>query len=221
MVDFLLHRFNNILVVISLEVNKTIVLLKANTNFNLISLSVVEIRYWKYYLFGALIFWTFIFFSIFICRVEKKTIIGLRFNQIAFVLNLIINTELVDTYQVSETDQISPETRLRLIELINLFEKEHRYKDPCISLTSLASEFGTNRSYLSAILRERNNENFNSYLNTLRVEYVITLLNHETELKLCKIAYISALAGFSSHSQFSTVFKRVKGVTFSKYLKEI
>lgn len=219
MVDFLLHLFQNILFFSSLEVNKDMVLLKTNAKFIILSLNIVGIRYWQYYLFGGIIIWSFILCTLFIGKIERKAIKILRFNHISFVLNLITNTEF-DTYEVSETNQISPETQLRLIELIDLFEKEHRYKDPTISLTSLASEFGTNRSYLSAILRERNNENFNSYLNTLRVEYVITLLSHETELKLCKIAYISALAGFSSHSQFSTVFKRVKGVTFSKYLKD-
>lgn len=194
---------------------------------NVISLKVAELSVntmftkWLYFYIAAGVFLMFSFtiFIFLICRTEKKTKNFLAFNQLSYVLDLLLTMD-IESKQDYDTDLMSIETKIRLMDYIDKFEAEHGYKDPLISLTSLSTSFGTNRSYLSAILKERNNENFNTYINRLRVEYVLKLLRSEDDLKFCKVAYISSLAGFSSHSQFSTVFKRVKGVTFTMYIKE-
>lgn len=192
---------------------------------NTISLSTAELSssllftrgLYFYIAAGIFLIFSLALFTFLIRKIEKRTINYLSVNQLSFVLDSLLT---IDTNPDGDTDLMSIETKIRLIEYIEKFEREHGYKDPLVSLTTLSTSFGTNRSYLSAILKERNNENFNTYINRLRVEYVLELLRSEGDLKFCKVAYISSLAGFSSHSQFSTVFKRVKGVTFTKYIKE-
>lgn len=78
-----------------------------------------------------------------------------------------------------------------------------------LKLEDLAEEFNFNYHYLSAYFNQQMKEGFSDYLNRLRIEKACRLLE-ESDLS---ISQVSSEVGYSEHSYFCRVFKRVTGKT--------
>ncbi|WP_407270958.1 response regulator [Radiobacillus sp. PE A8.2] len=72
-------------------------------------------------------------------------------------------------------------------------------------------------NYFSTLFKQKTGENFNSYVNDLRIEEAKTLLA-ETPLKVSEIA---EQVGFKEYKYFVDVFKRFSGTTPTNYRKFI
>ena len=102
------------------------------------------------------------------------------------------------------------------------FETTTKFTNKDLSLAVLAGQFDTNTKYLSEVINSNYNVNFNTYINRLRIHYIIQKLKTEPNFKSYKISYLAENSGFSSHSSFATVFKSITGispVTFIELLK--
>lgn len=86
-----------------------------------------------------------------------------------------------------------------------------------LSLKQLADEFHFNYYYLSSYFSYHNKEGFSEYLNKIRVEKAAELLRNET----IPVSEISYMVGYSDHSYFCKVFKKLKNATPSKFRKNI
>ena len=82
----------------------------------------------------------------------------------------------------------------------------------------LAGMLNTNTKYLSHVLNTYLNKDFNSYINELRIRYIIAKIEQNDVFKNYKISYLAEEAGFSSHSKFSAIFKSVTGFSPSTFL---
>ena len=91
---------------------------------------------------------------------------------------------------------------------------EQRYAEP-LSLTEIAKHFHFNPSYLSSYFASHNKEGFSEYLNKIRVEKAADLLEKDT----ASISEISSMVGYSDHSYFTKVFKKLSGFSPSHYRK--
>ncbi|MEK3890190.1 response regulator transcription factor [Bacillus sp. FSL K6-3431] len=110
------------------------------------------------------------------------------------------------------------EKRLNMVQpnmqkLLNYIDKHYAES---LSLTEMADHFHFNPSYLSNYFSMNNNEGFNEYLNKVRIEKSTELLKQDTT----PISEISHLVGYSDHSYFCKVFKKMKGTSPSKYRKQ-
>ncbi|MDR6120468.1 two-component system response regulator YesN [Bacillus sp. SLBN-46] len=85
-----------------------------------------------------------------------------------------------------------------------------------LTLTEVAKHFHFNPSYLSNYFSTHNNEGFIEYLNKIRIEEATKLLIKNTE----SISEISGMVGYSDHSYFCKVFKKIKGVSPSQYRRK-
>ena len=125
--------------------------------------------------------------------------------------------------QVEATDRkvikVSLELDERIIKLLKKFEQKQRFLSPAISLTNMSSDFNTNSTYLSAIIKKHKNINFSGYINDLRIDYIITKLETTPQYLNYKIAYLAEECGFSSHTVFIRVFKEKTGVTPSVFIE--
>lgn len=108
-----------------------------------------------------------------------------------------------------------------LLKKLEDFEQNEEYLDPSMSLNLLAENLNTNTKYLSEIINTHKNKNFHSYINELRVNYIIDKLKHNPVYLKYKVSHLAEEAGFSSHSLFSTVFKQVTGFSPAAYTKLI
>lgn len=82
-----------------------------------------------------------------------------------------------------------------------------------MSLAVLAGQLDTNTKYLSEVINKHYNMNFNSYINKLRINFIVAKLKSDPSFINYKISYLAEACGFSSHSSFATVFKSITGIT--------
>ncbi|MDN3438366.1 response regulator transcription factor [Planococcus sp. APC 3900] len=92
---------------------------------------------------------------------------------------------------------------------------EQHYTEP-LRLSEIASHFHFNASYLSSYFSAHHKEGFSEYLNRVRIKKSMDLL----ENSLVTISNISGMVGYSDHSYFCKVFKRITGTSPGSYRKE-
>ena len=88
------------------------------------------------------------------------------------------------------------------------------YRNPDISLNSMATSLLTNRTTLSKALRELGYTNFNAYINSLRIEDFINRVKNERIYNYQDVFYN---VGFRSRSTAVRNFKLYTGKTPSEY----
>ena len=89
---------------------------------------------------------------------------------------------------------------------------KNHYAEP-LTLSDVAANFHFNPSYISSYFKAHNREGFIDSLNRIRIEEACKLLLQDR----ATIAEISDMVGFSEHSYFCKVFKKVKGMSPSQY----
>ncbi len=110
-----------------------------------------------------------------------------------------------------------------LLQRLSLLNTHHWYLNPDADLPTLAQELKTSTHQLSKTINAKFEMNFNQYLNSLRVDYVIQTINtyliQDRILPSIEELYMSA--GFNSKSTFNRHFKRIAGTTPSEYIQSI
>ncbi|MBQ7042023.1 MAG: helix-turn-helix transcriptional regulator [Muribaculaceae bacterium] len=101
--------------------------------------------------------------------------------------------------------------------LNKLFEQEHIFLNPDISISDVARLIGTNRSYLSEYLNTNCHSSFTDYINNMRLDHAEKLMSQNEKMSLDEI---SSSSGFNSLSTFRRAFVRKHGVTPSNYRHE-
>ena len=94
------------------------------------------------------------------------------------------------------------------------YMKEHYQRD--ISLSELAEVAGVSPNYLSRLFKEETGINFVDWLNKLRIEKAVQLMENST----MKIYEIAEKVGFSNYKYFSSIFKKITGHTPKQYQKQ-
>jgi AraC-like DNA-binding protein len=119
-----------------------------------------------------------------------------------------------ERYRNSPLDEVSSRAlheRLRAI-----MDNERPYIDPEVSLSALAARMEVAPYRLSQAINENSGKNFSEFINGYRVEEVKRLIAGAGRegFTLLDIAFE---AGFNSKPTFNKVFKRMTGLTPSRY----
>lgn len=109
------------------------------------------------------------------------------------------------------------ERKAQLSELMNL---QQPFLDSELTLSKLARQMGMSATLLSRIINEGFGQNFNDYINNLRVACVIDRFDHQAHLQFSLIG-IAYECGFNSKTTFNRAFKKVTGQTPSEYLENL
>lgn len=111
----------------------------------------------------------------------------------------------------SEESLLSKDDRMdKILEYIR-----QNYQED-LKLEDLVTEFNFNYHYLSAYFNQQMKEGFSEYLNRIRIDKACQML----ENKDIPIAEISSKVGYSEHSYFCRVFKKITGKTPSVWRRE-
>jgi len=86
-----------------------------------------------------------------------------------------------------------------------------------LSLQQIAKALNEKDRNVSNAINSIKQKNVNDYINTLRVEYACNLLIRNTEKPVFEVMYES---GFSTKGAFNLAFKKITGVTPTKYREE-
>lgn len=201
-----------------------------NTAFNLISKEQEttfeqQVQRRASYLYNTLIAVSAITIVLFLfwmkSRMRKK-----RLREIINYLEIsrnIFTKPVVEKKETNKKSLIPIETEQAILAKLKRFEASTKYTNNEMSLAVLAAQFDTNTKYLSEIINKQYGDNFNAYINKLRIGYIIQKLKTDPNFIHYKISYLAEHCGFSSHSGFATVFKSITGiapVTFIDLLKE-
>lgn len=114
---------------------------------------------------------------------------------------------------------MTSETESKLLELLEEFEKGALYNNKGMSLSFLAGELNTNTKYLSYVINQHKCTDFKTYINRLRINYIVDKLINDEKYRQYKISILADECGFSSHSKFAAVFKAVTDYSPSAYIK--
>ena len=115
---------------------------------------------------------------------------------------------------------LAPGQKEVLIERLEVLMREEKiYTQLELSIEDVAHKLGTNSKYISQVLNEHYRKNFFTFINTLRVEEAQRLLTAGNARKYSIIG-IARMAGFSSKSSFNEAFRRIVGMTPSRYLEK-
>lgn len=94
-------------------------------------------------------------------------------------------------------------------------EAEELWRDPALTLTSLARALGTNTTYLSRALGAASGENFNAVINRRRVAAIQALLAVAGEQR--DLLMIALDVGFNSKASFNRAFREFAGMSPSAW----
>ena len=116
--------------------------------------------------------------------------------------------------------QLDQESKDRLFERIkDVMNDIAIICKPDFSLQQLAIQVGSNYKYVSQVVNERYGKSFKQVLNEQRVREACRILNDPNQSAHLTIEAIAANLGFNSRSNFTVTFKRITGISPSKFLK--
>jgi AraC-like DNA-binding protein len=118
---------------------------------------------------------------------------------------------------------IPEKSEQELLKKLEKFESSEGFLNNKTSLVNLSKTLKTNPKYLSEVVNRNKGKNFNSYINDLRINYILQKLKAETKYSNYKITSLAEECGYNSHSTFIAAFRSVTGIspsTFIKFLKE-
>lgn len=133
--------------------------------------------------------------------------------------NLMSSFSITDKKSEPKKNVILKETEEHILNKLKRFESSKRFINKDISLAVLAGQLDSNTKYLSEIINTHYHVNFNTYINKLRVNYIIEKLKTDPNFINYKISYLAENCGFSSHSSFATVFKSITGISPVKFIE--
>lgn len=87
-----------------------------------------------------------------------------------------------------------------------------------MSVQFLSKKMKTNSKYLSEIINKHKGKNFNAYINDLRIDYIIDMMQTDPKFLNYKVSYLAENCGFASHSVFTVVFKSVTNLTPKQFI---
>lgn len=113
---------------------------------------------------------------------------------------------------------LSPEQQSLLAEQITqVMDNAEVIADPDFNLSRLAKLVDSNTKYVSAIINDNFGKNFKTLLNESRIREVCRRLSDDEHYGQLTIAAIAGGMGYNSMNNFITAFKRITGMTPSRY----
>ncbi|WP_297085855.1 helix-turn-helix transcriptional regulator [uncultured Draconibacterium sp.] len=117
---------------------------------------------------------------------------------------------------LSYQEDAPPEENNLKERLLVLFEENKIYRLNDLRIHTISESLHTNRTYISRLINEEFQMNFNEFVNQYRIKEAKELLRTPASTKYT-MEYIAEQAGFGSVASFSRVFKEIEGVTPGKY----
>ncbi|MDP4207551.1 MAG: AraC family transcriptional regulator [Bacteroidota bacterium] len=125
----------------------------------------------------------------------------------------------IATPEIQETEKGTlPLSRGNLAEALDQWEKRKGFTLPGITISDVASDLNTNRTYLSTYINNHKEMNFSEWVNQLRIEEAKALLSKQPDLPIVEI---SETVGYSHLSNFGRQFSKITGTTPVSWRKNL
>ena len=141
--------------------------------------------------------------------------------------NIEKTSKLIESIKATEARKIQtkeidlPEEIVEtILQQLEKFETSQKFNKQ-ISLSELAKKLGTNPKYLSKVINGHYQKNFSTYINELRIEYIISKLKEDSKFRNYTIKAIGKEAGFGNTESFSKAFSKMTGIKPSYFVKQL
>ncbi|WP_298508841.1 helix-turn-helix domain-containing protein [uncultured Kordia sp.] len=108
-----------------------------------------------------------------------------------------------------------------VLKNLQIFEKGEAYLTKQISLKDVAKIVKTNSKYLSKIINVYKDKNFATYINDLRIDYLVNHIQHNTKYQKYTIRATAEEIGFTNSESFSRAFQKKIGLKPSYFIKKV
>ncbi|HNR17669.1 MAG TPA: helix-turn-helix transcriptional regulator [Chitinophagaceae bacterium] len=105
-------------------------------------------------------------------------------------------------------------------KLLQLMQSGKAYEDPELSLAQVAKQLQSNPSFISRMVNQGFQQNFNDFVNQFRIEAVKEMLNRGDHKKQTLLG-IALDCGFNSKATFNRAFKKSTGQSPKAYISAI
>ena len=116
---------------------------------------------------------------------------------------------------------IKDATRTEILDKLIKLEEKKLFLKQDFTLHNVAKRLKTNTAYLSKIVNSELDKNFSSYVNELRINYIVIELKNNAKLRSYSINAIAEEIGYKSPESFTKYFKIATGISPSIYIKKI
>ena len=158
------------------------------------------------------------FLVVYLIRTKKRDRKNIR------QLNLRITQLLTDFRQKNDSSSksaLSDKNAEMLLKKLKALEEEELFLQPNYTLNLVAKKLKTNSSYLSETVNKYLDMTFVEYSNQLRINSIVTKLNHQKRYRNYTIGALAQEAGYKSVNSFNYHFKKILKVTPTQYLKSL
>ena len=124
--------------------------------------------------------------------------------------NVKTTTTLSAIREIENEDQI--------IKQLKSLEYKHFFLAQNFLATQLATKLNITPRNLSFLLKKYYNQDFNNYMNDLRIDYFTQLLKDNPQYRKYKIAALAEMCGYNSYNQFAVNFKAKTKISPSQYI---
>jgi AraC-like DNA-binding protein len=185
---------------------------------------------WWYFLVFAVIFY-YIAITGYANSVETKVTFNL--NLLTYRPYLLLNyhfsessdnlitedAEVIDIDSVAGKP-ITAELKEWKDKLLHLMQVGKAFEDPELSLAQVAKQLQSNPSFISKMVNQGFQQNFNDFVNQFRIEAVKEMLN-KGEHKKQTLLGIAFDCGFNSKATFNRAFKKSTGQSPKEYISSL
>lgn len=116
---------------------------------------------------------------------------------------------------------MSKDKEKAILDVVKKYEKNQYFLTKDVCLNALAMDSGVSEKYIGYVIKKHRGKDFSSYINELRISYIVERLLDNPMYLNYKISYLASECGFSTHSSFSLTFKKVVGISPSCFIQEI
>lgn len=121
----------------------------------------------------------------------------------------------------NQNTNLSPELTKSLLKNLEKFEKQKKFLEKDMNLAKLAALLDTNTKYASLIIAEKRGKKTTTYINDLKIDYVVELLISNNKFRNYTNKALSDEAGFGSTQIFTLSFKNRTGMSPTSFIQQL
>ena len=116
---------------------------------------------------------------------------------------------------------ISSETEKRILDQLEIFENSEEFLRSDLTIGLLSSQLNTNIRYLAEIIKVQKSHSFSSYINHLKINYIVHKLYNEPKYRNYKTSHLAEICGYGSPQVFFVAFKKIIKVTPAYFINKL
>ena len=117
--------------------------------------------------------------------------------------------------------EINPEIQTTVLAKMNKFEEKKRFLEKDLTLVKFSAIVECNSKYVSRIINDHKQKTFTEYINDLRIDYVVELLQNEKKYRNYNYTALAREVGFSTVQSFTRAFANRMGLSLSEFLERL